>query len=131
MGGGGGGGGSVGGGGVSGGGGGGGGSGLSYQHMWPRDYIQDLQQNLALRCGAWVIPAFDEYNRVPWVLFDCWVVISMFTRGEATTSVHIFRESSKSIVVHAERFQTGVRRALFPPIEGIDVRFSRLNGRWG
>lgn len=27
----------------------GGASGLSYQHMWPRDYIQDLQQNLALR----------------------------------------------------------------------------------
>lgn len=27
------------------------GSGLSYQHMWPRDYIQDLQQNLALRCA--------------------------------------------------------------------------------
>lgn len=27
----------------------GGSGGLSYQHMWPRDYIQDLQQNLALR----------------------------------------------------------------------------------
>lgn len=26
-----------------------GGVGGSYQHMWPRDYIQDLQQNLALR----------------------------------------------------------------------------------
>lgn len=38
-----------GGGGAMGGGAGGGGGGSSYQHMWPRDYIQDLQQNLALR----------------------------------------------------------------------------------
>lgn len=29
-------------------------TGGSYQHMWPRDYIQDLQQNLALRCGVGV-----------------------------------------------------------------------------
>eukprot|EP00904_Undaria_pinnatifida_P005063 jgi/Undpi1/1687/HiC_scaffold_11.g05077.m1 len=36
-------------GGSGGGGGGALGGGLSYQHMWPRDYIQDLQQNLALR----------------------------------------------------------------------------------
>lgn len=44
--------------------GGGGAGGLSYQHMWPRDYIQDLQQNLALRLVVCVSVLVLSFRRV-------------------------------------------------------------------
>lgn len=49
-----------------------GGGGLSYQHMWPRDYIQDLQQNLALR----------------WVSFVFFGVCVLFGLSECLGDVH-------------------------------------------
>lgn len=58
--------GSGGGGGVGAGSGGGTGGGLSYQHMWPRDFIQDLQQNLALRCVICRVAARGKRRTARW-----------------------------------------------------------------